>query len=70
MESISLSGQPPIVSSEESIRVEAEAMERNQSQQQNMSSPQSNMFLQRKERRLKPNPKYRIILKRLETGMV
>ncbi|XP_031094411.1 zinc finger BED domain-containing protein RICESLEEPER 1-like [Ipomoea triloba] len=42
MESISLSGQPPpILSSEELTGVEAEAVERNQSQQQNVPPPQS-----------------------------
>ncbi|XP_031103227.1 zinc finger BED domain-containing protein RICESLEEPER 2-like [Ipomoea triloba] len=50
MESISLSGQPPpILSSEELTGVEAEAVERNQSQQQNVPPPQSVPSKKRKE---------------------
>lgn len=50
MESISLSGQPPpILSSEELTGVEAEAVERNQSQQQTVPPPQSVPSKKRKE---------------------
>ncbi|XP_031099798.1 zinc finger BED domain-containing protein RICESLEEPER 2-like [Ipomoea triloba] len=50
MESISLSGQPPpILSSEELTGVEVEAVERNQSQQQNVPPPQSVPSKKRKE---------------------